>query len=271
MVDAADPTRRAARTYSNAEDPPKKELATTSRNATGLVWDESRVTTSPSATTASADIAELNKTFTDSKSLAVEIEHLKASGATPMTIIMRQAQWVQLAKKEGLVEPTKPLDPETASPAEIARAVVWANIGGVVPRGELEKDGGKSYLASIRDAVAAHTHVETPNERLAATGKKLVADAKEQAQRKYIGLDGRVGTEEQLVFYERTEAIEAMYANTTTGSLAANAPSVIHRGTSPDVDQMRGLGALGDHAETHYGTHDSVGRGGHEAEHAERR
>lgn len=259
MVDAVDRTRKTPQQLSTAEEPPKKQAPAASRNATAPVWDESRVATSPTTiASAPADIAELNKTFTDSKSLATEIEQLKRSGALPMTVIMRQAQWVQLAKKEGQQEPTKPLDPKTATPQEIARAVVWTNIGGVIPRAELEKDGGKAYLASIRDAVAAH--VETPDQRLAATGKQLIADAKEQSQRKYIGLDGRVGTEEQLVFYERTEAIAAMYGETTSGSIAATAPNMLHPQGPVDVPKMRGLGSIGDHAETHYSAHDTGGR-----------
>lgn len=113
-------TNRTGRTQHYDDDPPAKSLVTTSKSATHPVWDESRV---PSSTTTSAvDTHALDKTFTESKPLAFEILRLKDAGAAPMTVMMRQAQWVQLAKKEGQSPPTAVLDPPTATPAEIARA-----------------------------------------------------------------------------------------------------------------------------------------------------
>lgn len=74
-------------------------------------------------------------------------------GALARQLVVRQGEWVMLAKMEKLPEPTGKLDPIQATPKEIATAFLWSEAGGVIPRAEIERDGGRSFRESIRDAL----------------------------------------------------------------------------------------------------------------------
>ena len=68
-------------------------------------------------------------------------------------IVMRQAERVGMAKAAGLREPTGPLDPLDAKPADVASTFMWSEAGGVIPRAEIAHDGGRAFRESVRDAV----------------------------------------------------------------------------------------------------------------------
>lgn len=108
-------------------------------------------------------IVHQERSFTDLRSLTVEIFRLKAeaqgkhepevAGALKMRICMLQSQWVGVASAAGIPQPTGRPDPFTAKPEEVARALMWSEAGGAIPMGELAADGGKAYQRSIREAV----------------------------------------------------------------------------------------------------------------------
>lgn len=221
------------------------------------------------------------KTPASTASIAVEVFRLKKEAAKDpslrQALIMKQAEWVTRAKAEGLTPPTGPLDPFRSSPKEIINAFLWSEAGGVVPREELERDGGKAFQTSIRDAVVLRMrgfdalmslHEGEPEvqrgflaQELARRGVKVPEGAdlvsmralyaessrSENCRRPTIGLDGRTGTAESVDSYERQEGIDAMNPGTTLGSLMATF-SVVATG-EVDVDRMRAMGNAGNAAE----------------------
>lgn len=187
-------------------------------------------------------------------------------------IVLRQAEWVAKAKAEGLREPTGTLDPLHAKPSEIANAFLWSAVGGVIPRDALVADGGRSFREDVRDAVVLKTlgfdamlalHDGQPEKQrelltrelalrgaaapegaslddLRALRRKTMLD--DESRRAQMGLDGHVGTGDQVDAYERDQAIEAMNPGTTLGSLMA-AYALMSGGL--DVQQMRTMGNAG--------------------------
>jgi len=81
---------------------------------------------------------------------------------------------------------------------------------------------------------------------LAAAAEKDSAERAKQAEadakQLYMGLDGRVGTKEQVAAYESMELIKTAVGTTTTGSILAN----ITFQKTGDIGQMRKAGELGD-------------------------
>lgn len=103
-----------------------------------------------------------SKRFSSIRELTVEIFRLKgeipkqegpARVALARELGARQAEWVMRAKFEKLPEPSGRLDPLKATPSEIATAFMWSEAGGVIPRSEIERDGGRAFKESVRDAV----------------------------------------------------------------------------------------------------------------------
>lgn len=193
-------------------------------------------------------------------------------GATP-PLAMHQAIWVEQAKAAGRPEPRGALDPLRAQPEEIINAWDWLQKGGVIPRDELARDGGKTYRDSIRDAVVLRQQGfdamlalhDEPEQRALLTrelglrGVKLPAgdpsldDLRalytrsrrgEDADRAAIGLDGRTGTTEHVETYERNEALEAMNPGTGLGAILATIPVALTG--KLDVEGMRARGQLGE-------------------------
>lgn len=138
-----------------------------------------------------AAVTGSDRTFTDTKALGPEIFRLKEEAgrqdgplraAVQQQIVMRQAEWVAKAKSESLREPAGVLDPVRATPSEVANAFLWSEAGGVIPRDELARDGGRAFLTSVRDAVVRQTHgfeamldlhAGRPNEQTALLGREL--------------------------------------------------------------------------------------------------
>lgn len=181
------------------------------------------------------------RTFAELRGLTTEIFRLKAELAKApdgelaanirMRVVMLQGQWCQLATAAGIPQPTGRLDPKTAKSDAIARAFMWSEAGGMIPRDELAIDGGRAFQSSVREAVrrlVSTSCTEEVQEELESGRKQL-----------YIGLDGFVGTDEQLAAYEREQTIRAARSTTTTGSIAAT-----YLGGG-DVTRMRALGTAG--------------------------
>jgi hypothetical protein len=192
-------------------------------------------------------------------------------------IAFRQSEWVGKAKAAGMHEPTGPVDPFRSSPAEIENAFLWSAVGGVIPREELARDGGVAFGTSVRDAVVLRTrgfdavlvlHRGCPDEQRALLQKELAmrnvvppGDANletlralyaesvrnERARRKQIGVDGRVGTADEVDRYDRQQAIDAMNPGSTLGSMMATYSTIING--EVDVDRMRQMGETGNAAE----------------------
>lgn len=140
-----------------------------------------------------ATLVGQSRRFTDLASLTVEIFRLKKESTNPahdsatraalsQQIVMRQSEWVGRAKASGLREPTAALDAMGAKPAEVASAFMWSEAGGVVPRAELERDGGRAFRASVRDAMTLRMsgfdallelHRGRPNEQRALLVRSL--------------------------------------------------------------------------------------------------
>jgi hypothetical protein len=174
-------------------------------------------------------------------------------------------------------EPTGPVDPFRSSCAEIENAFLWSAIGGVIPREELARDGGVAFGTSVRDAVVLRTrgfdavlalhrghpdeqrvllqkelakrNVNPPGEASLEELRALYAESlrNEQARRKQIGVDGRVGTADELDCYERQQTIDAMNPGSTLGSVMATYSTIITG--EVDVDRMRKMGETGNAAE----------------------
>jgi hypothetical protein len=203
--------------------------------------------------TAAARIAAVvhpERSFVELPGLTTEIFRLKgelAGAKDPelaatirMRVVMLQGQWCQLATAAGIPQPKGRLDPLTAKSDEIARAFMWSEAGGMIPRDELATDGGRAFQASVRDAVrrlVSTSCTEDVQKELEAGKKQL-----------YIGLDGFVGTDEQLTAYERAQTIRAARSTTTTGSIAAT-----YLGGG-DATRMRALGTAGSVLEAAAGT-----------------
>ncbi|MBX3206710.1 MAG: hypothetical protein KF764_16695 [Labilithrix sp.] len=112
-------------------------------------------------------IVHPERRFSDLKPLTTEIFRIKSALARPLApdvaqaakqqLCMLQSQWVGLAKTGNIPEPRGRLDPMTAKPEEVARAFMWSEAGGVIPRAELEADGGKAFQNSVRDALTLRT------------------------------------------------------------------------------------------------------------------
>jgi hypothetical protein len=216
----------------------------------------------PTRTTTSiaAEIAKLNTELAKSPD-AMRAAQLRAL----------QSDWVAQAKAEGRREPNGPLNPLRATPKEIENAFLWSEIGGVIPRDELARDGGKAYQTSIRDAVVLHVKgfdavlaMHSPEERTALLTEELglrgvtvpahssVDDlyalyrqsvGNEESQRPSLGIDGRTGTAENVSRSELDAKIEATNPGSTFGSIFANWYAAATG--NYDVDRMRALGNAG--------------------------
>lgn len=242
MVDAVTGARRRSDDLGAHEPPPKTETIHVEVRSLGLMPD------------------------------FAPVRALYHGASTPLAV--RQAIWVEEAKAAGKPEPRAALDPFRAQPEDIANAWDWLQRGGVIPRDELARDGGKAYRESIRDAVVLRLrgfdamlalHDGQPNEQRALLTRELElhgvnvaanaslddlralyvqARTTEEMRAPTMGLDGRTGTKEEVDTYERNEAVDAMNPGTTLGSILATMP-VAWTGEI-DVEAMRTRGALGE-------------------------
>ncbi len=191
------------------------------------------------------------------------------------------AQWVVRAQAEGLPPPTSGLDPYTAPDKVLRAAFVWTEVGGAIPLHAAMTDGGTRFREDIFEAVAVRTpgldtallasYRDQPGAERALLERELlrlgdhspcladqpieglrdrraallkVVDEKQAAidgKIRWMGLDGRQGTFEQLVDYELEQRWLAMNPGTTTGALAATV-STLRGGTTEDI---RAAGAVG--------------------------
>lgn len=114
-----------------------------------------------------AAVVHPERRFTELSGLTNEILRLESesvagrapgiTSAVKTRLASLRAEWTTMAERAGLAPPQARLDPITATPKEMARAYLWTHAGGVVPRGELEADGGAAYLRSVRDATTLQT------------------------------------------------------------------------------------------------------------------
>lgn len=114
-----------------------------------------------------AAVVHPERRFTELSGLTSEILRLESesvaghgpaiTSAVKTRLASLRAEWTTMAERAGIAPPQARLDPITATPKEVARAYLWTHAGGVVPRGELEADGGAAYLRSVRDATTLQT------------------------------------------------------------------------------------------------------------------
>jgi Bacterial EndoU nuclease len=183
-------------------------------------------------------------------------------------------QWTVKAQAEGVTPPTAGFDPYTATDRALRNAFLWTEVGGAVPLQAVMTDGGTRFREDIFEAVALRTpgldtmllasYRDQPGAERALLERELLrlgdhspcrADEKIESLRdrraallrvvdekqaaidgkiRWIGLDGRQGTFEQLVDYELEQRWLAMNPGTTTGAITATASTLLG-GTTEEI------------------------------------
>lgn len=191
------------------------------------------------------------------------------------------AQWAAKAPAENYPAPTAGFDPYGASDRVLRAAFLWTEIGGGVPLQVAMTGGEARFREDIFEAVALRTPgLDTmllasyeaepaierglierellrlgdhspcrPDDTLATlrdrrTSLLRAVDEKQatiDGKIRWIGLDGRQGTFEQLVDYELEQRVLAMNPGTTAGSLAAAGATML----GADTNGIRAAGAAG--------------------------
>jgi hypothetical protein len=188
------------------------------------------------------------------------------------------AEWCARATASGMKPPASTFDPYRATNADLTNAFLWVHVAGVVPVDVAMHDGSAHFRDDLFEAVALRTpglddellasYASQPgtqrillerelqrlgDTRQCGTGETNAVLLRRRAEllhspriendpsQRYIGLDGRQGTLEQLVDYELEQRVLAMNPGTTAGAIAAGV-SANRGGTTEDI---RAAGELG--------------------------
>lgn len=194
-------------------------------------------------------------------------------------------QWCAMARAAGMKPPAGSFDPFHASDDELRNAVLWTEVGNTFPVASFGHPVDvQRFRDDVLTAMTLRTpglldRVIAANPRnpalvplleeelrrlgdtsgcrpgdtvesLLARRAELLSAARAKADeadrsRKYIGLDGRIGTAEDLASYETEQYILAVNPGTTMGSLLAATAAA----SGGDVEAIRRAGSAGNQAE----------------------